>query len=511
MKIHKTNEKVIIKNSFLDFIGKFVPLIFAFIAIPVIIRGLGPTRFGILALAWTVLGYFSIFNLGIGRASTKFVAEAIGNNNEKIIPEIIWVSIFSQIFFGILCCLAIIFFADLIVNNIIKIPESFVPEAEKIFKYVAISIPLVQFSSSLRGILQAAQRFDLVNVVDIPGKISTYILPLIGLYFKLDLPGIVLLLLLSKLFVAVILFIFNAYVFPGIIKIPRFQMYLFRRVVIFGGWISLSGILGTFFNYFDRFLIASLGSVSTVTYYVAPHEIISKLAIIPSSITSALFPAFSYHGLDNKKIITEMFARPIKYLFLIMVPILMVILIFSNHFLSFWLGAEFAEKSTLVLQILAVSFFLNAIGFVPFTALHGLGRPDLKAKLDLFQVPIFLILCFLLIPKMGIVGAALAKLVTQTVDLVFLFILVKNIAHVKYRNIFPKKIVYSSMIFFLLMFLAVVYAGDISNLIFELSLAIVCSGIYICYFIYHIMDEKDYEVYAYFRDIFFKKLGVKNV
>ncbi|MCI0403070.1 MAG: flippase, partial [Acidobacteria bacterium] len=48
------------------------------LCIPPIIAGLGAERFGLLALAWAVLGYFNIFDLGLGRATTKFVAESLG-------------------------------------------------------------------------------------------------------------------------------------------------------------------------------------------------------------------------------------------------------------------------------------------------------------------------------------------------------------------------------------------------------------------------------------------------
>ena len=74
------------KNTVLNFIGQVVPLFVAVIAIPFIIRGLGADRFGILSLAWIIIGYFSIINLGLGRATTKFVAEALGKDEIEKIP-----------------------------------------------------------------------------------------------------------------------------------------------------------------------------------------------------------------------------------------------------------------------------------------------------------------------------------------------------------------------------------------------------------------------------------------
>jgi len=75
--------KLLARNTLLNFIGQILPLIVGVVTIPFVIQGLGTERFGLLSLAWVVLGYFAIFDLGLGRATTKFVAEALGRGDEK--------------------------------------------------------------------------------------------------------------------------------------------------------------------------------------------------------------------------------------------------------------------------------------------------------------------------------------------------------------------------------------------------------------------------------------------
>jgi len=70
------------RNTLINFIGQVLPLLAGLVALPLIIHGLGTDRFGILSLAWVILGYFSVFDLGLGRATTKYVAEALGIGNE---------------------------------------------------------------------------------------------------------------------------------------------------------------------------------------------------------------------------------------------------------------------------------------------------------------------------------------------------------------------------------------------------------------------------------------------
>ena len=55
------------RNALLNLIGQAVLLLVGVVCVPLVIRGLGTERFGLLSLAWVILGYFSIF--GLGRAA----------------------------------------------------------------------------------------------------------------------------------------------------------------------------------------------------------------------------------------------------------------------------------------------------------------------------------------------------------------------------------------------------------------------------------------------------------
>src|SRR5688500_5202637 len=54
--------------------GLVIPVATALVAIPVLDASLGTERFAVLTLAWAVLGYFSLFDAGLGRATTRAVA-----------------------------------------------------------------------------------------------------------------------------------------------------------------------------------------------------------------------------------------------------------------------------------------------------------------------------------------------------------------------------------------------------------------------------------------------------
>ena len=57
--------------------GQGMPLLAVWFAIPLLIQGLGTDRFGVWTLAWMVMGYFSLFDLGLGRALTQAVGSVM--------------------------------------------------------------------------------------------------------------------------------------------------------------------------------------------------------------------------------------------------------------------------------------------------------------------------------------------------------------------------------------------------------------------------------------------------
>jgi len=91
--------------------------------------------------------------------------------------------------------------------------------------------------------------------------------------------------------------------------------------------------------------------------------------------------------------------------------------------LTLWLGSEFADNSTLVMQLLTVGVLLNSFAFVPFGLIQSAGRPDLTAKLHLIELPFYLLLLWWMVGIYGIVGAAIAWVVRVAFDTLALFVM----------------------------------------------------------------------------------------
>src|SRR5437870_9216420 len=92
--------RLVARNAALNLVGEGLPLVVGLASIPFVLHGLGPARFGILSLAWVVVSYFSAFDLGLGRAATKFLAEAFGTGAAATLPAIAWTALLIQALLG---------------------------------------------------------------------------------------------------------------------------------------------------------------------------------------------------------------------------------------------------------------------------------------------------------------------------------------------------------------------------------------------------------------------------
>jgi O-antigen/teichoic acid export membrane protein len=421
----------------MNLIAQAVPLIVGVISIPFIVRYLGPERFGLLSLSWIILGYFTIFDLGLGRATTKYVAEAIGTGDPDQTTDIVWTSVTFQVIFGIVGSIIVVIMTPLLTERILRISPALIGEARTTFYVLAFSVPVVLISSSFSGVLEACQRFDMLSRVRIIAGIATFLVPLIAGFMHLDLPFIIALLVLVKALALVTFFIIAAHIFPTLKWPHLMKKHLITRLFVFGSWITVSNLVSPFLRYLDRFMIGAIISTTAVAYYSAPFDIMERLWIIPTSLVLTLFPAFSaFSGLGHHERSRILFMRSIKYLMVILVPFICILIVFAEPILLKWLGANFAQNSTFAFQILAIGALVGILAPIPGTIIQGYGRPDIIAKLYLLYIPLNFVLVWILVRSMGLAGAALSCMLRTILDTVLLLIIALRIIHLPLTTLF---------------------------------------------------------------------------
>jgi O-antigen/teichoic acid export membrane protein len=397
----------------------------AFFCIPSLIIQLGDARFGLLSLLWVLVSYFNMFDLGIGRSLTHAISVNLSKKNGKELGNILKTGIVAILVLGVVgsLTLAILVFFGVPLIKFVADPL----EAKRASLLMATAIPAIILTSGFRGILEAFHEFKIINLIRIPAGLWTFLSPLLAInYWKNDL------IIVSAVLVAgryLVCFVHGYYVNRLVskykIEVETSSISIKSAKILFktGGWITISNLIAAFMGYVDRFMIGGILSASAVAYYVSPQELVTKLWIIPGSITMVLFPTLSakIFTRSKKKEVEIFFDKSINIIILSIFPIAFTIGIFSKEILYFWINQNFAEQGALIMQIFVLGVVINSIAQVPFTLIQSAGHSKLITIIYLIQFPFFIITLYTLTKLYGIEGASLAWLFRIIVDAIMMF------------------------------------------------------------------------------------------
>lgn len=416
-----TDGSLLARNAYLNLFGQGVPIVVAIVAIPLLIAMLGAERFGILSLAWVVLNYFGLFDFGLSRATTKFVAEHQARDELDELPALVWSSLAVHGVLGLLGAGALAALTPWLTEDVLNVPASLVPETKLSFYLLAASVPFSVATSALRGVLEAAQRFDMVNAVKVPVSTVNYLGPLPVLLFSDSLAAVVAVLAAGRVLATVVYLLFCLRAMP--VLRSKFVVRPSRvwPLVGFGGWLSVSTFVGAT-SPIDRLMLGAFVSMSAVAAYTVPFEVVTRLMIFPLGLLAVLFPAFSALSVGDGQRIRRLCARASRCLLALVAPFIGLLLALSYDLLDLWVSTDLALEATPIAKWLAIGVLINALAFVPLTALQGVGRADVTAKLQLAIFPFYVLLTWYLLELVGATGAAIAWTIREAVTAAVFFV-----------------------------------------------------------------------------------------
>jgi O-antigen/teichoic acid export membrane protein len=404
------------RNTLWNLGGRAAPMVVAIVAIPILIEYLGTERFGILTLAWILIGYFNMFDLGLGRALTKLVAERLDSGRATEVGLLTWTGLLAITTFGLIGAATIAALAPTLVYRILKIPAELQPETLTSFYLLGLALPFAICATASMGVLEAYGMFGLTNLGRIILGIYMYLAPLVVLPFSRSLVPLVALILAGRIATCA------AFLFLCSRSVPldpsgfALRISVVKSLLHFGGWMTVSNVVSPLLVYLDRLLIGALFSASAVAYYATPFEAITKLTIISSALSGVLFREFAVQFARDRGRAAMLFDRGLRGLQLVIFPLILVVVTLAPEILGAWLNDEFARNSTRIIQWLAVGVLLNCLASLPFALIQSAGRPDLTAKVHLVELPVFIFVLWQMVLLFGIRGAAFAWACRMAMD-----------------------------------------------------------------------------------------------
>lgn len=398
-----------------------LPLAMAAWSVPLIIEKLGVVRFGALTLIWGVFGYFSLFDFGIGKALTKRVAESRPDSPQAAVA--VRVGLLLLLGLGVVAGLVIAGCYPLLRNSGLAKGAEGSPEFFRSIVWLALGMPLLLAGTGLRGVLEGLGRFTSPAIARIILGITIFALPvpLLAIWPTLDV------LVIGLVAGRALTLVTQGWSCRGTLLMAlraRGTRAEVREILGFGGWMMLSNLVSPLMVYADRFVIAASAVASQLAYYTTPFELVTRLLVLPASVTTVLFPLMAREqGADRHQVAGRMMARGMLATLLVLLPVVIAGSLFAGDFLAWWLNPEFAALAVAPTVLLCWGVLLNSLAQFPFSYLLSMGRARQIAILHLVELPAYFVSLPWFLETWGIVGAAIAWVARVAIDLLALLAL----------------------------------------------------------------------------------------
>lgn len=414
------------RNTLWNLAGTGFPLVLGAITIPYLIKEVGVEAFGILTIVWALIGYFSLFDFGLGRALTQQVAAARSTGSDDALPSLVKTGLWFTAVTGLLGGIILGVMSERLALDWLNVSIPLQPSTTNALLIAAIGIPLTTVTTGLRGILEGYEDFQIVNLLRMCLGAANFGLPALSVMFL----GKSLVWMVASLIAArVLMLVAHAWEvhkkLPAEWTLGAVSKEKIRQLLSFGAWMTVSNIISPLMVTADRFVISGVLGASAVAYYTVPFEALIRVLVLPAALTTALFP----------RIVTVMKVNPLEARILyrkclaivagVLLPVCILIAVGSKWGLQLWLGENFADKSWEIVSVMALGLLLNGVAHVPFAAIQASGDSRTTAYLHLVELLFYIPLLFYCMKTFGILGAAIAWTIRVGVDLFALLFICK--------------------------------------------------------------------------------------
>jgi len=386
---------------------------------PFFVKKFGIEGYGIYILITSLMGYYGLLDLGLGESLIKFIAEYYTKDDLNSITKAINSAIIIQSLIGCVASVLLVILAHPIVH-LLKISESLSGTAEFGISVYSLGFFFTMISSALSSAVKGLQRFDISSKVDSITSISvtliTVILVLAGYGLKEC--------LVANVFVNFIMFLSYIIVVRNLIPswIPKFDLDLkyLRSFFGFSFYLFLSKLSGIFANYIVRFVVSAFLSPVAVTYYVVPSKLTGAIGGFMGGAVNSLFPyASALNSSNDKEGIRAAFLKGSRTFAGIAAPISFTLILLSKPILAFWMGPDFAEKSWIVLSVLAMGSFIGSLSAIPNIIIMGIGNSRLVGHFALISLVFYVMLVPPFTSFYGILGTSIALLINSSIMILY--------------------------------------------------------------------------------------------
>ncbi len=379
------------------------PAVLALFCIPILLSNLGEERFALLALLWAFLGTASLFDFGLGRALTVRVAALRVEGDGAAVAAQVKAGLFALAligaFFALLVGLCSAWIAGFVDRRDVDLGE-----LSDAVAFAAPAVFLVVVGSGVSASLEGFARFDASNIVRIVVAVGTLGGATVWSWRSNSLSELALALVITR---SISLFCGAWFLRRQVLPQNRSASVAWGDVanfVSFGKWMTAANLLSPVLSYGDRFALSALIPAATISYYIVPYDIVTRMLIVPSAIMSSLLPTFAREPDRDRR--NRLLTKGFLSIAALMLPAMTAAAVVAQPALAWWISEEFAARSAPVAQLICLGVAFNSLAALPFTYLQASGRSRTVVLVQLFEIPFYVIALAVLGSRYGVLGVA---------------------------------------------------------------------------------------------------------
>jgi O-antigen/teichoic acid export membrane protein len=502
LDIHQVEVESIAKGAGTVFFGTVLGVGFKYLFELIVAKGLGAELFGLFFFGFSIFKILErLSTLGLNYGVLRYVALYRGEDDRSRIKGTVLLSLRTVCVAGIALGALLILFAPSL--SLKFFPGSPLPAVLRIFALGIVFTGLTEIMVFATQAYQIMKYKILVRRIVEP--LSSIIAYLVFLVLGWKILGATFAFLISIVFGTLVAFVFVRKVIPYLTKRSPTAITETTKILSFSWPLFFVGFIDLINTYINTLMLGYFKTAKDVGIYGPTWRTALLIPIILESFNSIFAPIISdlYNRKEMQKL-EDLLKTVSKWIFTVSLPITVLVIFFAREILTFW-GPEYTlGASSLIVIAIAqlINCTMGACGFM--IMMSGRTKINLLNTLSAFVLTVTLSL--ILIPKHGILGAALSLGVVLAVislaKLIEVIILMK--IH-PFRRDFLKPIFAGGISLLLLIFGSNIIQTSILPLIRVLGGALIFTVVYILTLLLLGLAEEDKFILTKLSDKFIKK------
>lgn len=431
--------KTLARNTSFNAAGRIWEAVISLILIRYVTDHIGMEWFGVWVLVGAFTGYTALFDLGIGSAYVKYIAEHAARDDDDALSSVVCTGLAFYTFFGIVLvavawpCVGIA--TDWVAANR-DWNMTLLAEWAFLFKWGLVLFAATNCVAAFSSVINGLQRMDISNYI---GFGASLVKVAATVYFIEADHGVrALLYAQACAFVAFALIsIVAAFrLAPGLRLGPRYiRRDAFRALFGFGIRAQISRLANLVAFETDKIVVGVFFGAGMVALYEYGLTLANKMRQIPVLLLSAIVPAASeLDARDAQAQLEKLYLRSTKYVAAVSIPLAALVIGCAGILLRTWMGPGY-ETSAWVLRIIALGYVANVLPGGGVGIALGKGRADIPMKSGLLATGSNIAITVTLVYAVGFWGIPIATVFSMFLSWVWFVWAMRDVIAVDVRRV----------------------------------------------------------------------------